>query len=331
MQAPGFWQRDDWLGRALSGCLAPAAWLYGTLAARRQRRARPARLALPLVCLGNLVSGGAGKTPAALAVARRLIERGHRPVFLTRGYGGREAGPLLVDPARHDAAAVGDEPLLLARLAPVVVARDRVAGAATALAAGADVVVMDDGYQNPSLAKDLSILVFDGAQGLGNGRVLPAGPLRERPAEGLARADAILVIGARGPNLADRLLALGGPRPLLSAELVASGPLPAGRRLLAFAGIGRPQKFFDTLRAAGAQLAATRAFPDHHPYRPAELAALRAEAQRLGAALITTEKDLMRLPPAARSDIEALAVTLAFDDREALDRLLDPLFAPPAA
>lgn len=322
MRAPAFWQGDRWPAR----CLSPFAWLYAAAAAWRQRRARPQRAAVPVICIGNLVSGGAGKTPAALAVAARLQALGRRPVFLTRGYGGRERGPLLVDPARHDAEAVGDEPLLLARRAPVVVSSDRVAGARTAVEAGADLIVMDDGFQNPHLDKDLSLLVFDAAVGLGNGRVLPAGPLREAPEAGLARADALLLIG-EDQGVGERLRRLAPALPLLTARLLAAPGDLAGRRLLAFAGIGRPEKFFASLRQIGAEPLACRAFADHHRYRPDELAALRAEAARLDARLVTTEKDLLRLPPEERRDIAALAVTLAFDDREALDRLLAPLLA----
>lgn len=323
MRPPAFWQGDRWIARALG----PASCLYAQAAAWRQRRASPQRAAVPVVCIGNLVSGGAGKTPTALAVARALLAEGRRPVFLTRGYGGRTKGPLRVDPAAHNAALVGDEPLLLAGTAPVVVSADRVAGARAAIAAGADVVVMDDGFQNPHLAKDLSILVFDAAVGLGNGRVLPAGPLRERPQAALARAQALLVVGEEPDTVVRQLGALAPHLPLLSARLEPTGPAFAGRRVLAFAGIGRPQKFFDSLLRSGAELVATRAFPDHHRYRPAELAGLRSEAARLQATLVTTEKDLVRLPPAERRGIEALAVELVFADREALARLLAPLLS----
>ncbi len=318
MQAPAFWQR----GGPLATLLAPLGAGYSLAGRLRRRGVTPARAACPVICVGNLLAGGTGKTPTALALAERLAALGRRPVFLSRGYGGREAGPLLVDPARHDAAAVGDEPLLLAAAWPTVVSRDRVAGARLAAGQG-DVIVMDDGFQNPTLAKDFSLLVFDGGQGLGNGRCIPAGPLRESLSEGMARAQATLLIGADDTGLAPRLAGL----PLLRAELRPESSDLAGQRLLAFAGIGRPEKFFATLRQAGATLLAAQAFPDHHVFRPAELQALRHRAAAAGARLITTSKDLARLPPAARGDIAALAVRLVFADRDALDRLLQGALA----
>lgn len=312
MRAPRFWQA----GGPLAALLSPLGQLYAVLG-RRRRRAAPWRAPCPVICVGNLSAGGSGKTPTALALAERLTALGRRPVFLTRGYGGRERGPLLVEPGRHDAAAVGDEPLLLAAAAPTVVARDRAAGAALAARQG-DVIVMDDGFQNPALHKDLSLLVFDGGQGIGNGRCLPAGPLREGLAEGLARADACLLIGQDATGLAPLLAG----RPLLRASLDPQGSELKGQRVLAFAGIGRPEKFFESLRALGAELAGTRGFGDHHRYRAAEIAALRAEAARAGARLVTTAKDLARLPPDLRQGIAVLAVRLVFADRDALDALL---------
>ena len=312
MRAPGFWRRRG--GLAL--LLAPLGGLYALGGALRRRLRRPVRAACPVICVGNLSAGGSGKTPTALALAERLAELGRRPVFLSRGYGGEARGPLRVEPGRHAATTVGDEPLLLAAAAPTVVARDRAAGAALAATMG-DVIVMDDGFQNPGLAKDLALLVFDGGQGLGNGRCLPAGPLREGLAAGLARADACVLVGPDATGLAPRLAG----RPLLRARVEPLAPPPDGP-LLAFAGIGRPEKFFESLRQAGARLAGTRAFPDHHAYRTEELAALRAAAAAAGAGLITTAKDLARLPPQARAGIAALAVRLVFEDRDALDLLL---------
>jgi len=315
MRAPGFWQGDHWLARALS----PLGRLYDLSGRLRHRLATPARSGVPLICVGNLVAGGAGKTPTALALAQHLQARGARPFFLSRGYGGRFPGPLLVEPAVQTAEQVGDEPLLLARTAPTLIARDRPAAAAAAVGAGATLLVMDDGFQNPRLAKDLSFLVIDGPQGLGNGRLLPAGPLRESLAAGLARADAVVLIGAAPAALRDQLV---GP-PLLTAHLLPQTADLAGQRVVAFAGIGRPQKFFASLTELGARLVSSHAFPDHHVYRPRELERLRSAARAAGARLVTTEKDLVRLPAAARGGIEALAVRLEFDDRDALDRLLD--------
>ncbi|GAB5470497.1 MAG: tetraacyldisaccharide 4'-kinase [Rhodospirillales bacterium] len=322
MRAPDFWRHHG----LLANLLAPAACLYALGAARRQRLAQPQELPVPLICVGNPVAGGAGKTPVALSLAGRLIAQGRRPVFLTRGYGGGRAGPTTVDPAQHDAEAVGDEPLLLAALAPTVVARDRPAGAQAALAAGAEVIVMDDGFQNPSLRKDLSLLVVDAAYGLGNRRVLPAGPLREPLSAALARADALVPL--RGEEPVGDLGALGD-LPQLGARLRPGRGGLAGRRLLAFAGIGRPEKFFATLESLGAILVARLAFADHRRYRPRELADLRRRAAALEADLITTEKDLMRLSPPDRQGIETLPVTVVWDDPEAVDRLLQTLWEEP--
>jgi tetraacyldisaccharide 4'-kinase len=319
MRPPEFWRRSGGTARLL----APLGQAYAWSARLRRRLTRPAEAGLPVICIGNLVAGGAGKTPTALAVAERLAALGRRPVFLTRGYGGSEAGPLLVDPARHDAAAVGDEALLLARHRPTVVARRRPAGAVLARASGADVVVMDDGFQNPSLTNTFSLLVIDGEQGLGNGRVLPAGPLREPAAEGLARAQAVVLIGPANQDLRRRLAG----RELLAARLEPLGESLAGRRVLAFAGIGRPEKFFATVAGLGAALVERRGFPDHHRYRPAELAALRQAAQAADAELITTEKDWLRLSADQRRGIAALPVHLVFSEPQRLDRLLQGALA----
>jgi tetraacyldisaccharide 4'-kinase len=285
---------------------------------------RPVSVPVPVLCVGNLVTGGAGKTPVVLALLDDLRARGETPHALTRGYGGREAGPLRVDPARHDAVRVGDEALLLVRAAPTWLSRDRPAGAKAAVAAGASIVVMDDGFQNPSLEMDLSVLVVDGAYGFGNGRVVPAGPLREPLARGLARADAVVVIGDAKADLEQ---SLGSGRPILQADLAPAGGAESlrGRKFVAFAGIGRPEKFFASLRDQGAELAETHGFADHHTYRPDEVDKLLARAQVLGATLVTTEKDAVRLSPGQLSEIQVLAVKLAWRDPAAIDRLLQPL------
>jgi tetraacyldisaccharide 4'-kinase len=294
MRDPAFWWRSPGLASAL---LAPFGHLYGTVTAGRLRR--PGRgTGVPVVCIGNPTVGGAGKTPTALAVARWLQAAGERPAFLTRGYGGRLAGPVRVDPAVHAAAEVGDEALLLARVAPTMVSRDRVAGAAAAREQGASVVVMDDGFQNPSLVKDVSLLVVDAQRGIGNGRVFPAGPLRAPLAAQLERADALLLIGAG--TAADLVGAAAEQRglPVFRGRLQPDGAAVAalrGRKALAFAGIGDPEKFFATLRAAGIETPACRAFPDHHRYVRSEADALVRQAERDGLILLTTEKDLVRL------------------------------------
>jgi tetraacyldisaccharide 4'-kinase len=326
MRAPEFWTQ----GGLAPALLAPCALLYRAGGALREKMTTPWHAPVPVICIGNLTVGGAGKTPTAIAVGRVLQEFGMSVAFLSRGYGGSEKGPVLVDLAVHNARKVGDEPLLLARCAPTWVARDRKDGARLAIADGADVLVMDDGLQNPSLRKDLRIVVVDGSYGFGNERVLPAGPLREPLARGLARADAFVVIGPDRRGLARRL---GAQAPVLAAALVPDDAARglSGRKLHAFAGIGRPEKFFATLDAIGAVRAAAHAFADHHPYSAIEIERLLADAERAGAVLVTTTKDHVRLPPALRARVTAVAVDLAFEDRAALERLLRAAVAPAEA
>ena len=326
MREPSFWWGEAGLASAL---LAPLAMVYGAVAGRRLG-APGRRAGVPVVCAGNLTVGGGGKTPTALAVARLLAHAGERPIFLSRGYGGRLAGPLQVDPARHRALDVGDEPLLLARVAPTVIARDRIEGARMAVAGGASVIVMDDGFQNPSLAKDLSLLVVDARRGVGNGRIIPAGPLRAPARSQLARAHALVVIGTSAG--AEGVIADARARglPVLHARLRPDAGLSAtlaGGRVLAFAGIADPQKFFATLAEAGIAVGATRSFPDHHRYTPSEALALCDEADHKGLALVTTEKDLVRLTGDDRlahlaAHAHALSVTLAFENEQAFKSLV---------
>lgn len=294
MREPSFWRRPA-PGLA-ARLLAPCAAIYGAFAAARQRR--PGRRAgVPVLCVGNLTAGGGGKTPTALALARLLTAAGRRPVFLTRGYGGAFAGPVRVE-AGHRAAEVGDEPLLLARGAPTIVARDRAAGARAAVAAGADVIVMDDGFQNPGLVKDFALIAVDGRRGVGNGCVIPAGPLRAPLAAQFDHVHAILAIGDIGES-AQRVVAAAERRglPVFAGRLEpdpAAAAALAGRRVLGYAGIADPDKFFASLAAAGASVAAQVRFPDHHPYAPADAARLLARADRDGLDLVTTEKDAAR-------------------------------------
>lgn len=319
MRTPAFWQGPN----LLSDILMPLGDLYAAGGWLRQRLAAPRRVAVPVICVGNLVAGGAGKTPTVLAVLARLLARGRRPAALLRGYGGKLHGPLRVDRDRHDVEAVGDEALLLAGTAATWVARDRAAGAEAAAADGADTIVMDDGFQNPGLSKDLSLLVVDGIGGFGNGRLIPAGPLREPVGRGLARADAVVLVGPDRHDVARRAAGV----PLLQARLHPRGPTSLqGRRLIAFAGIGRPSKFFETLQDLQAELIGTAEFPDHHPYRDSDLAPLITKAERAGASLITTEKDALRLPQGLATAVEVLPVELVFSRPAALDRLLDSLF-----
>jgi len=317
MRAPDYWRRRT----VTPFVLVPASWLYSAAGLLRQRLVKPWRAPIPVVCIGNLVAGGAGKTPLALAVGDRLKASGVAVHFLTRGYRGRETGPLRVDPSRHTFRDVGDEALLLARLAPTWVARDRRAGAMAAKEAGADIIVMDDGFQNPSLVKDLSFIAIDGGYGFGNCLVLPSGPLREPIARGLSRADAVVMIGedrtgARGHLTHDL--------PFLEARLEPGpeGEFLAGKSLVAFAGIGRPDKFFATLKSLGAELVEAVPFPDHYVYKPDDLMWMAEIAATLGTKPITTLKDFVRLPEEAKPMIDTLSVTLDFADWDALDALL---------
>ena len=316
LSAPEFWQRDS----ALATLLTPVGWAVGTVGALRWRVAHPYAPGVPVICVGNLVVGGAGKTPVAIDLAERLAAKGTRPHILTRGYGGTLAGPVLVDPARHTAEDVGDEPMLLARVAPTWVARERHRGAAAAVAAGAGILVLDDGFQNPGLRQDLRILVVDGRIGFGNGRILPAGPLREPIAAGLARTDVVVLMGEDERNLAP----LFAGKTLLRARLAprAEAPPLQGRDFVAFAGIGSPEKFFGFLRSAGARLVETRRFPDHQPYDELILAPLLREARRRNVPLLTTEKDLVRVPTALRGEIMAFPVMVQWQDETAPSRLL---------
>ncbi len=326
MRPPGFWSRPP--NHPLARVLAPAGRVYGDWTARRMDRPG-AEAPCPVLCIGNFTLGGAGKTPTALALAQVLRDLGRRPAFLSRGYGGRLGGPLAVDPARHGAEDVGDEPLLLAALAPTVVSRDRPAGARLCAEAGADVVVMDDGLQNPSLRKRLSLAVIDGGAGVGNGLPFPAGPLRAPLARQWPHVAGLVLIGDGAPGTVLAAEAERRGLPVHRARFVPEAAADwAGRRVVAFAGIGRPQKFFDTLRGLGAEIVAERAFADHHPYRPRDLTALTALASREGAALVTTEKDAVRLPAEARAAVRVLRVGLSFADEADLRRHLAAAFRP---
>ncbi len=316
--APEFWTKAG----LTSDLLLPASWVYAALGGARRRIHHAWQARVPVLCVGNLVAGGAGKTPVTLSLARFLAEAGASPHILSRGYGGSLAGPVRVDPARHSAAEVGDEPLLLAQAAPTWIGRDRVASAKEAIAAGAQLLLLDDGFQNPSLHQDIALVVIDGAYGIGNGRVIPAGPLREPAAVGLARATAVVLMGEN-----DAGVTLAGHTVLKARLAPCAAEDFAGKKVVAFAGIGQPRKLTATLEEVGATVVAAHAFPDHHPYRETELARLANEAGAAGADLATTEKDFVRLPAPWRQHIRTLKVEVVWENRDALRRVLEPILA----
>jgi tetraacyldisaccharide 4'-kinase len=307
--------------------LKPVSWIWAWATARRIARATPVDPGAPVICVGNLTAGGTGKTPVVRELLRRLNARGVRASGLSRGYGGSLEGPLRVDPARHTAAEVGDESLMLAADGPVWIARDRAAGAVAAVADGAQAIVMDDGHQNPSLKKALSLVVVDGETRdgewpLGDGSVFPAGPLREPLAVGLARADAVVLMLPDDLDAPDpELVAMLGGKPVLVARVTPAAPPPQGPQF-GFAGIGKPWKVERALKAAGCDLVDFASFPDHAAYGETALRTLAETAAHHGAGLVTTEKDWVRLPPEWRARVVAWPVTAVFEDEAALEALL---------
>lgn len=325
MREPRFWHGPSSLNSHL---LKPIAALYGAIAAQRMAR-RGVKAGIPVLCVGNYHVGGAGKTPTVLALAALLRELGETPVVLSRGYGGRLRGPIRVDVASHAAADVGDEPLMMAGSLTVVVSRRRAEGVPLARALGATVIVMDDGFQSSAVVKDVSLIVIDSHRGLGNGQVFPAGPLRAPLQPQLARTDALVIVGdgTAADALAGEMMATG--KPVLRAHLKpdrAQLASLAGKRVLAFAGIGDPERFFNTLQSNGVDVVRRRAFADHHPYAQGEIESLRADANRDGLTLVTTEKDLARLRDWSEQ-IVPFPVTLEFDDPALLRKFVaDRLF-----
>jgi len=322
MRAPDFWDRKT--DGIFPSLLRPLGCITAAMAALRISRGTPWKAPVPVICVGNLVAGGAGKTPVALDLVARLTARGLAVHVVMRGYGGTEIGPLRVDGTVHTPVEVGDEALLLAAAAPTWVSRDRKNGATAAVAAGAQIIVLDDGFQNTALHKDLKLLVVDGGYGFGNGRVMPAGPLRETIPAGLKRADALVLLGADEADVWGRVQRAGFKGlDIVRARLTPNeGALDLkGHEVFAFAGIGRPQKFFDTVSQLGCKLVGCKAFDDHHPYSDAEVQAILDAAA--GATVVTTTKDLVRLSAKYATQVRAVSVDLVWKDGGQIDALLD--------
>lgn len=321
MKTPKYWQSNSVVSRLLQ----PVGSVYGLLTRLRLRLIKPQKVEVPVICIGNITAGGTGKTPVSISIAKLLGGELYHPYFVTRGYGGKLQN-IIVNNKKHTAAEVGDEPLLLTQQTPVVVNADRFAGAELALKEGADVIIMDDGFQNPSLFKDLSFLVFDGTYGIGNGRIIPAGPLRETFADGIKRADAVIILGKDKHNLAQRS---GLPVFFGHTEAVQTACVE-NLNVLAFAGIGHPQKFYHTLSQQGFNILETVDFPDHHFYTHKELDALLEKAQKLQAEIYTTSKDYVKIPNSYKKDIKVLEIAVVWDNPEELIRFIRKKIEPDA-
>ena len=308
MKTPKYWQSNS----LISKILTPLGWIYGALTQARLKLVKSSHAEIPVICIGNITAGGTGKTPVAISIAKMLSSEMHHPFFVTRGYGGK-LQDVVVNNKKHSAHEVGDEPLLLSRQAPVVVNADRYKGAQLAIKEGADLIIMDDGFQNPTLHKDLSFLVFDGQYGIGNGKIIPAGPLRETLAQGSRRADALLILGKDKHNLAERT-----KLPVFFGHTEPMQTNISQTDVIAFAGIGHPQKFYHTLTSQGLNVIETFDFPDHHFYTEAELSNLIKYAKDKNAELYTTSKDFVKIPQSLQKQINVLEVAVVWDNPDIL-------------
>lgn len=325
LATPKFWYgQGRGIARLLPVLLSPLGWAYAAIQRQRFEMHYPVPMARPVICVGNIVAGGAGKTPVTLALADLLQREGFNPHLLSRGYGGSEEGPLQVSPDRDTAEDVGDEALMLVNAAPTWVAKNRALGVQAAIDTGATVIIMDDGFQNPTFFKDISVLVIDAASGLGNGRVIPAGPLREPFESAIYRADAVVLLGDDSRGMTEKITKEKPELPVFKARLAPAPNAPdlQGKQVYAFAGIGRPEKFRDTLTSVGAEVTGWAEFPDHYPYSEDDLREMLSSAREKQTPVFTTAKDHVRLPPSLRAEILPFPVSLLWEDEGAVAAFL---------
>ncbi|MBO4644602.1 MAG: tetraacyldisaccharide 4'-kinase [Alphaproteobacteria bacterium] len=324
LKAPVFWQKKNTL---LGQLLAPLGKLYALGVRWHLKRTKSYEAKIPVVCVGNLVMGGVGKTPLAISIAEYFKMNGKKPVFLTRGYGGGLSN-ILVDPDKHTARQTGDEALILARVAPTIVDANRARGAKKAEMLGADVIVMDDGFQNSQLVKTLSLVVFDGHYGCGNGKVFPAGPLREPLEDGLNRANAFIVVGKDQTGVQERVEKRYREMPFIAMHIeqdVSKIAQLSGQKVFAFAGIGYPDKFFNMLKEYGCDVVQTRSFPDHYPYEDNDMMEMISQAEEANAVLVTTAKDNVRIPSRFQPYVHVVEAYMVWDTPDIMCALLAAL------
>jgi len=325
MRTPNHWQNNN----VLSRLLMPFGWIYFQLSLWRHKIARSVDIGVPVICVGNIVAGGAGKTPTVMYLGKLLSKR-LKVAFLTRGYGGAFSGPIKVNPHKHTFQDVGDEALLLSKIAPTWVSKNRLDGGLAAKLDGAQIILMDDGFQNPTIGKTFSILVFDGPYGVGNNQLIPSGPLRETLGRGMSRADAVVIIGE---DLHDLQSKIPENIPLFSVTTspIISKKLKVAKSVIGFAGIGRPRKFLETLKTLNVEIQDFVPFPDHHKFRNSEIEDLIRRASETGAQLVTTTKDFVRLPPNTKNSVIAMDIELNWANQNQIKALLEQVLDNPNA